>query len=330
MKKSVFFSMMLIAFMPALAEIVAKLPQVKKPLCIALTNERIYVAEDSSKVHIYERGPAGIAFVKTFGRQGDGPGEFNEIYHVLTLKDHLEILTLGRFVRFSPDGRFLDEMNFPIRFFKDGAFHIGGNYLARDFSFSDDELSIMVRLYDKDFKKLRELVTHWMPRGDKISLVIDFYSVRVAGDLAYVVESGKETKVTVVDQDGARQREFSLPLKPVKVGPALKEVLLQPLQDEPDWRAGDESLYGFPEWTPGLDYFEIVDGKCVARTYNYRGNSVEFVVCDLQGRELNRVFLPAVGRLSHDLLFCFFQDRFYYLRKNPDDQVWELHEEKAW
>ena len=57
---------------------------------------------------------------------------------------------------------------------------------------------------------------------------------------------------------------------------------------------------------------------------------MEFVIFDLQGRELNRVFLPAVGRLSHDLLFCFFQDRFYYLRKNPDDQAWELHDEKAW
>ncbi len=330
MKKSLFFSVMLLVIMPAPAETVARLPQVKNPLCIALTNERVYVVEDSSQVHIFDRGPNGIAFKKTFGRQGDAPGDLIEIYHLYPFKDHLEILTFGRFARFSPDGLFLDEQKFPLRVFKDGVFRIGEKFLARDFRFDDQDLSISIRLYEKDFRNVQELVTHRMPLGNKPGLVTDYCSVRVVGDQAYVIESGKVTKIMVYDQAGLKQREFGLALEPVQVTPALKQALLKPLKDEPDWRAEDEALYTFPDRTPGLDFFDIVDGKCVARTYNYRGNSVEFAIFDLQGRELNRVFLPAVGRLSHDLLFCFFQDRFYYLRKNPDDQAWELHEEKAW
>jgi hypothetical protein len=330
MKKYMFFLVMLFAVKPAAAEMVAKLPQVIRPLYIALTNERIYIAEDSSKVHIYDRGPKGIAFKKTFGRQGDGPGEFNEIYHVLPLEDHLEILTLGRFARFSLDGRFIDEMKLPIRIFKDGIFRIGENFLTRDSRFDDNELSITIRLYDKDFNKVQELVTHRMPLGNKINLVSDYYSARVVGDRAYIIESGKETKVTVYDQAGAKQGEVSLRLEPVKVNPALQEALLQPFKNEPDWRAGDEALYGFPDWTPGLDYFAVVDGKCIARTFNYRQNSAEFVIFDLQGKELNRIFLPNVGCLSHNILFCFFQDRFFYLRENSNEKVWELHSEKVW
>ena len=219
--------------LPATAEMVARLPQVKSPLCIALTNERVYVAEDSSQVHIFDRGPNGIAFKKTFGRQGDAPGELIEIYHLYPFKDHLEILTFGRFARFSPDGRFLDEQKFPLRVFKDGVFRIGEKFLARDFRFDDQDLSIAIRLYEKDFRNVQELVTHRMPLGNKPGLVTDYCSVRVVGDLAYVIESGKETKVMVYDQAGARQREFGLVLEPVQVSPALKEILLRPLKEEP-------------------------------------------------------------------------------------------------
>ena len=87
--------------------------------------------EDSSQVHIFDRGPNGIAFKKTFGRQGDAPGELIEIYHLYPFRDHLEILTSGRFARFSPEGRFLDEQRLPPRVFKDGAFCIGEKFLAR-------------------------------------------------------------------------------------------------------------------------------------------------------------------------------------------------------
>jgi hypothetical protein len=330
MKKNMFFFWMLLAVTPALAEMTAKLPQVMRPLGIALADERVYVVEDFSKIHIYNRGLQGVAFERTFGGQGDEPGEFNEINHVQPLNDHLEILSFGRLARFSLDGRFLDEMKLPVRVFKDGIFRIGENYLVRDFRFDDHELSISIRLYSKDFKKVQELVAHTIPLGDKINLATDYYSVRVVGDRAYVVESGKETKVTVYDQAGAKLREISLSLEPVQVSTALKEILLKPLKDEPDWRAGDETLYGFPDWTPGLDYFDVVDGKFIARTYEYRENKVEFVIFDLQGKELNRTFLPNVGYLSHAVLFCFFQGRFYYLRKNPADGAWDLHEEKAW
>ena len=114
------------------------------------------------------------------------------------------------------------------------------------------------------------------------------------------------------------------------MSPELKGILFKPFKEQPEWHSNDEALYSFPAWTPGLDYFEVVEGKCIARTYAYRGDLVEFIIFDLQGKELNRVFLPNLGCLFHRILFCFFQDRFCYLRKNPEDGAWELHEEKAW
>jgi hypothetical protein len=329
MRKVTLFAVLLLVVAPLAAEVIARLPQVVNPLCIALTQDRIYVVDDPAKVHIYVRRPGGIEFVKTFGREGDAPGEFMEIFRVQPFADHLEIVAHGKISNFSLDGRFRDELKLPIRFFKDGIFRIGDGYVARDFRYDDNELSVSIQLHSKDFNLRRELAKHRIPLGSQINLVPDYCSVSVAGDLAYVIESAQETKVSVFDQAGAKRNEVVLPLKPVRVGPELKETLLAPLRKEPEWRSGDESLYCFPEWTPGLDYFAVVDGKFCVRTYEHRENAVEFVFFDLQGKELQRLFLPQVGCLSHNRLFSFYQDRFYCLQKNASIGAWELHEVKV-
>ena len=236
---------------------------------------------------------------------------------VQPLLDHLEIVSHGKISNFSLDGRFRDELKLPIRFFKDGIFRIGEGYVARDFRFDDSAMSVSIQLHGKDYNMRLELAKHRIPLGSQINLVPEYYSVRVAGDLAYVIESGKETKISVFDQAGAKRQEVVLPLKPVLVGPELKETLLAPLRSEPEWRSGDEALYGFPEWTPGLDYFDVVDGRFIVRTYEHRENAVEFVIFDLQGKELQRLFLPVSAAFPITAYSAFFRTASITCRKTP-------------
>ena len=124
-----------------------------------------------------------------------------------------------------------------------------------------------------------------------------------------------------------------MPLEPIKVTKDLKEAIIKPLREDPELR-GSWSMFekriDFPDKTPGLDYFDIVDGKFIARTYKYDQDSVEFVVFDQQGQELQRMFLPNTGRLSSGILFCFYQGCYYYLFENIEEETWELHCEKVW
>ena len=39
--------------------------------------------------------------------------------------------------------------------------------------------------------------------------------------------------------------------------------------------------------------------------------------------------LPFTGRLSNGILFCFYQGRYFFLRENAGEEVWELHVEPA-
>ena len=316
------------------AEKIARLPQVMRPNFIVLTDQRVYVVEESSKIHLFTRSPKGIVFEKTFGREGEGPGDFGYIHQIRPLKDHLEIPTEGKFARYTLDGKLIDEIKLPFRVFKNWIFRVGENYVAKDWRFDNRETATTISLYDKDLKLVRELGMHTEAGGvSKINLVAEHYSARIAGEKIFLVESGKETIVKIYDRDGLQEKEVHLPLPPVKVTDALKEAIIKPIREEPDmkprWAAFEQRL-AFPDYTPGLDYFTVEEGKILARTYKYRGDRVEFVVCDLQGKELRRVFLPYTGRLNHGCLFCFSQGRFYYLHENLDEEVWELHSEKAW
>ena len=319
---------------PAPGELVAKLPQVLNPFFITIADGRLYIVENSSTAHIYTIGAKGVAFVKTFGRAGQGPGEFDFMYLIRVFKDHLDIPGSNKLARFSLDGEYINEVKFPISVFKGGIYRLGQNFVTRDFQFDDKGATTTIRLSDKDFKLIKEIGARKTAMGlEKLNLVADYFSPRVVGDQIFIISSGRESVVAVYDRNGIRQKEIRLPLEPVRMTAALKEAIIKPIREDRErmtsWQEYEKRLF-FPDQTPGLDYFDVIEGKFVARTYKYRQDSVEFVIFDQQGRELRRAALPFTGRISNGILFCFYQGRYFYLRENAGEEIWELHSEKVW
>jgi len=316
------------------AELVAKLPQVMNPFFLTIAGGRMYIVENEVAAHIYTLDAKGVAFVKTFGREGQGPGEFDFIYTIRVFKDHLDIPGSHKLSRFSLDGDYVSEVTVTVGVFKGAVYRLGDGYVVRDLNFDDKGVTQTIRLCDEGFKLVKEIGAHTTPENVmKINLVSDYYAPRVAGDRLYVIDAAEDSVVTVYDRNGVREKEIRLPLEPLKMTAALREAVIKPLKDSwtgpTRWEDYEKRLF-FPDHTPGLDYFEVCDGRFVTRTYKYRQDLVEFAVFDLQGGELKRLDLPFTGRLSNGILFCFYQGRYFYLRENPDEEVWELHVEKAW
>jgi len=324
--------------LPAAAELVAKLPQVMDPFFITIANGRMYIVENDVSAHIFTLGPGGVTFVKTFGREGQGPGEFDFIYTIRPFKDHLEVLGNKKLARFSLDGEYAGEVTFTFLVFKGAVYRLGDGYVARNLNFDEKGMATTLRLYDKDQRLVKEIGARSSSEGlNKINLVSDYFAARVAGDALYVIEASRDkpVAVTVYDRSGGEQRTIVLPLEPIPMTDALREAVIKPIKDgwsrssPTPWTEYEKRLF-FPDRAPGLDYFEVSDGKFLTRTWKYREDQVEFAAFDLQGRELWRKDLPFTGRLSNGTLFCFYQGRYYYLRENPDEEVWELHVEKVW
>jgi hypothetical protein len=318
----------------ASAELVAKLPEVLNPFFLTIADGRMYIVENSVAAHIYTLDSKGAAFIKTFGREGQGPGEFDFIYTIRPFKDHLDIPGSHKLARFSLDGDYISEVTITVGGFKGAFYRFGDGYVVRDVNFDEKGATTTIRLYDKNFKLVKEIGARTTPSGVmKINLVADYYAPRVVGDELYVIDASRDTVVTVYDRNGVQQKEIRLPLEPVKMTAALKEAIIKPVKESLGqtmrWEDYEKRLF-FPDQTPGLDYFDVFEGRFVARTYKFRQDKVEFAVFDQQGRELRRLDLPFTGRLSNGILFCFYQGRYFYLRENPEAEVWELHAEKAW
>jgi hypothetical protein len=316
------------------ADLVAKLPEVMNPFFITIAAGRMYIVENSVAVHIYTLDSNGVTFVKTFGREGQGPGEFDFIYTVRPFRDHLDIPGSNKLARFSLDGDYLGEVAVIVGAFKGGVYRLGDGYVARQVTFDEKGATTAIRLYDKNFKLIKEIGSHTSPEGlTRINVVADYYAPRVVGDQLYVIDAGKDSIVTVYDRHGVQQKEIRLPLEPIKMTAALKEAVIKPLKESwtgrLPWEEFEKRLF-FPDQTPGLDYFEVLDGHFVTRTWKYRQDKVEFALFDREGKELGRLDLPFTGRLSEGILFCFYQGRYYYIRETPDGEAFELHAEKAW
>jgi len=318
----------------ASAEFVAKLPQVINPFFITIADGRMYIVENSVAVHIYTLDSKGISFIKTFGRQGQGPGEFDSIWVVRPFKDHLDIPGSFKLARFSLEGVYLSEVPVTVGAFKGAVYRLGDGYVVRGVNFDEKGTTTTIRLYDKDFKLIKEIGGRTEPANImKINLVANYYAPRVLGEQLYVIDAAQDSVVTVYDRNGVEQKKIRLPLEPIKVTAALKEAVIKPLKESwtgpTRWEDFEQRLF-FPDRTPGLDYFEVLGGKFVARTYKYNQDRAEFALFDEQGRELRRLDLPFTGRLSNGILFCFYEGRYFYLHENPQEEVWELHAEKAW
>ena len=116
LQSSLWFSWIFIAMgilflaKPVEGELVAKMPQVMNPFFITMADGRIYIVENSSTAHLYTIDSNEVAFVKTFGREGQGPGEFGFMYRIRVLEDHLDISGNNKLARFSLDGEYINEV----------------------------------------------------------------------------------------------------------------------------------------------------------------------------------------------------------------------------
>jgi len=110
---------------PGYGEKIADLPEIRYPFSIDIGHNRLFVADIKSMVHIYELQGNSTYFVRTFGQNGQGPGEFQFIHRLRVNGKEIEIPTHGKYATFSLDGKFLKEFRLRIRPFKNGIYKVG-------------------------------------------------------------------------------------------------------------------------------------------------------------------------------------------------------------
>ena len=79
----------------------------------------------------------------------------------------------------------------------------------------------------------------------------------------------------------------------------------------------------------------VTDERIYVKTSQTKGDKDEFIIMDLKGNTLKKVYLPAVKkqRYVNTMLgipakfYKIYQNKFYYLYENEDEEEWEIHVE---
>ncbi len=324
------FLSIILAVGPLMANMVVPLPQLNKPNFITAGEGWLCISEESSPIHLFRIERNSVKFIASFGRAGQGPGEFDWIHRLRILKDGLEIPTQGRYAHFDFTGNLLEERKLLLQVFKNQVYQIGPHFAARTFAWDQKHMVNTISLYDSDFKPLKEIgkieVTDWMKQfnmaPDLLALLVDGESVIICSSTA------RESTVETFDSQGHSLRKISLPMKASPVTESLKESLIHSLREsyksEAQWSEFSKKIT-FPVLTPGVKNVSLQEGQIICQSYQKRDNLAEYVIFDLSGKELKRTYLKYFDREPNGSQHCFYQGRLYYLIDNADKEVWELH-----
>ncbi|UCH96204.1 MAG: hypothetical protein JSV88_04925 [Candidatus Aminicenantes bacterium] len=331
------------------AKKVANLPEVMKPVSIAVDGSQLFITDSTneSTIHIYSLQP--FTHVKTFGKPGEGPGEFMSLPHLTVYPDHLLINGMKKLQTFSRDGAFQKEMKLPFMhfYFYYPLLSIGDRYVRLRLEPSEEEKKFIFKadLLDKNFDLVKKFYQGGPPqilpprRGaapqkKELDVVYDYLDLAISGNRIFIADSRKGFFIAVFDHQGNMLYEINKAYSKLKIPGEFKEDFMQEQRRSPNWERLKQMFnYKFKEYFPAFFSFKIDNQKIYVTTYEKKGNNYEIVILDLEGNILKRSSsfplhpLQRISRrfVSYSNEYDIVDDKIYYLIENKDTEEWELH-----
>jgi hypothetical protein len=318
---------------------VASFPELNRPFSIAI-NANALIITDGPVVYIHDL--IDLKLLSSFGRKGEGPGEFKINPNInlgsvgLAFKENkIMVTSLGRISFFSMKGEFIEQKSISalfgfgvIRPFQD---HFVGLGVAGDAM----EQYFTLNFYTPEFKKGQELIRIIAFEGGKninpvtIGILPSLYSdarhtffLDYKGLIHLFDIHGKEVQVVDV-------RELDKGYSRVSVSQERRDRYVQYFLSDPRYKSQferDENIVKFPEYFPLLKDFRIDQGKIYAISFREKAHQKEMYILDSKGQLLKKIMVPLGDINPRELAPYTIQDGILYqLRENPDTEEWELN-----
>ncbi len=330
LKKFGFFSFIFIFFsISSYSNKLCDLEKILQPYMIAVDHERVYILEKSSVIHIYSL--EDFKYVKSFGRRGQGPGEFSTILIFKILPDSLFFVDMNKVVYYTKDGAFIKEKRTHPWISK--LIPVGDNYITQNSNFKKKNEPIKICLIDKDFnilktigedRPLTKLLSNIFKSGKQDYLAFRHYGgYAVFKDLIYVADTSKGFYFEVYNNKGDKLYEINKEYEKKEVTAKHKKEYMARERKSIYWeRRKKRRNYTFPKLFPAFEYFSIYDNYIYVFTHQVKNKRKEIIIMDLKGNILKKTTFPLVD------IYYIYNNRFYFLYENEDVEMWELHCEK--
>jgi hypothetical protein len=274
----------------------------------------IYVVDGKeNKIKIY-RGDG--SFLRSFGRRGQGPGEFQGASQIVILPDGNQIVTdfLGRrLVFFSAKDEFLRQVS--TSGFSIGGIHCdhrGDIYALNVISGPEKRTQELIK-FNSNMKPIATLTLFDEERKPGVfkpfSLWIRF-DVTHRDELVWAIASKYE--INILNSEGKPVKRIVKDFDPIKITGAEKERLIR--EDKQGLPAGFPSpTYEFPPSLPPIKNMFLDDqDRIFIQTYEKDGRGGLFYeVFDPEGRYISRFSFPEkeeAGVVKKDKLYSMIRD----------------------
>lgn len=320
------------------------LPDFFYPDSITVDDRQIYITAFPT-IYIYSL--QDFKLKKKLGRQGEGPKEFNR-FALLSIHDNnLVVSDRNKVLYFTKDGDYIKEIK-ARSIMHWGVRPVGNKFVGKS-RFQENKIQFdTANLYDANLEKIKKIFMtkffYQMEGGGKKcdALEIRGLQFQVFNDKVFF-KRGKHFIIDVYDQSGSFLYTIYHEYEKIKISEPEKQRYHDYFKTVHPWKGMYESLIKkeiyFPDFFPAIQLFIVADEKIYVLTYKKEEEKSEFVILDLKGKLLKKVFLPfnqndewfhysltkATGQASPHATFTIKNGKLYQLIENQDKEIWELH-----
>ncbi len=286
-----------------------------------------------------------LRFIRKFGQKGEGPGELkvnpSATNFLVPLADSVLIVGFDKAIRFSKTGQVIKEFKIPT--FTNYLCPLGKNYVGIRFKPGDKgKADLAVVIFDQDFKVIKELYAQPMSGGQNlIDLTIDSLNISIYNEKIFIEQSPKGFLISVFDTGGNQLYQVKKEYEKIKFTEKHKETVLNRLKEDRQIKAlGWENFKNLVkiihgDFLPTIQDMTVADNRIYVKAPHNKNDNAEFIIMDLKGNTLKKVYLPEVKKTKvlDEVLgrparfYKIYQDKFYYLHENEEEEEWELHVE---
>jgi hypothetical protein len=312
-------------------EKIATFPDIFKPTGLFLHKDHIYIVE-FPLIHIYSL--EDFRLIKSFGKKGEGPGEFKRrIARMHFVDNKILVESRDKISYFTLEGKFLEEKK---AIYARGRqfFPIGDKFVGIASRRENNTLLRTFNIYNADFKKIKEffyLKRELQPGRGRRPFDAPF-GIGVCNN-RIVLAFQADFVINVFSHSGEKLFTIKEDYEKIKLTEDHKKAAY-------NWfrvaSRGDMRIFEllkrnsvFPDYLPGFRGLSVMDNKVCVRTYKFRDNKLEFYFYDCSGKFLGKKYLPYIVPFYPDWgyaeLFKIKNDRLYQLIESEENEVWELH-----
>lgn len=324
------------------------LPEVMKPSSINVYGDELYIME-SGVILVYSL--KDLKLMRKFGRKGDGPGELQVVPNysnkLTAYPQYILVETFAKLIYFSKDGTLQKEIRkkSPL-YYK--TLPVAKNFVINKLKIDRDQRIVYncVALFSAEMNEIKELYSqeHFQQGAVpaiKVDMLIEMPQFGIVDDKIFVEESPNGFFIQVYDSQGNKLYKIEKEYEKIKFTDDNENDVIEQFKNDPltKLQGGWERIRSiikpvFPKIFPAIQGLEVSNKKIYVQTYKVKENKEEYVVMDLKGNIIKRVYIrkfdnvTLMGKMLGTKLHTIHNDKLYYLLENEDEEEWEFHVEK--